>query len=108
MNSACRCLNTPQFPNAIPPICRQSPKPDKLLKTKGNLSDFCLPKAENMLKISHLRESQKRTRNSKSIPPSFRLTASRMAQPKKCFFPTNEAGMLLKTLRGIWGILAYT
>ncbi len=37
---------------------RKSPKADNLLKTKGNFSAFSLPKAENILKINHLPETQ--------------------------------------------------
>jgi hypothetical protein len=58
MDAGCRCLNPPQFPNSISPFFRESPKADNLLKTKGNFSAFSLPKAENILKISHLREIQ--------------------------------------------------
>ncbi len=57
MRSVCRCLNTLQFPQAIAsvgPKFSDSPKADNLLKTKRNFSDFCLPKAENILKLKQL------------------------------------------------------
>ncbi len=50
----CRRLKTPQFPQGNVPLHRKPPKADNLLKTKGKFSGFCLPKAENMLKISQL------------------------------------------------------
>ena len=49
-----RRFHPPQFPGDILPLGRESPKAEKLLKTKGKVLHFSLPKAENILKISQL------------------------------------------------------
>ena len=49
----------PQFPDDFLPAEQKFPKADNLLITKGKLLDFSLPKAENILKTSLLREIQK-------------------------------------------------
>jgi hypothetical protein len=62
MDSVCRCRNPHQLPTAGPTLDRkfaESPKADNLLKTKGNFFDFCLSKAENILKTRQLLEMQK-------------------------------------------------
>ena len=59
MDAAGRRFNTPQFPADILPVGRESPKAENLLITKGKVLHFSLPKAENILKISQLRETPK-------------------------------------------------
>jgi hypothetical protein len=56
-------LDALQFPSDILPVSRKSPKPDNLLITKRKILDFCLPKAENILKIRQLDKIQ--TQNTK-------------------------------------------
>ena len=58
MDFACRRFHPPQFPAHNLPVCRESPKAENLLKTKGKFLHFSLPKAENILKISQLQKIQ--------------------------------------------------
>jgi hypothetical protein len=58
MVAACPSRNTPQLSDDLLPAEQKLHKADNLLKTNGILSGFSLPKAENMLKTSQLRETQ--------------------------------------------------
>jgi hypothetical protein len=56
MNYSGRHIDTPTISRRRGVRQAQVPKPENLLKTKGKVLDFPLPKAENILKISQLLE----------------------------------------------------
>jgi hypothetical protein len=69
MDAVCRRLNTPHFFAHILSLGRESPKAENLPITKGKLLHFSLPKAENILKTSQLREMQKNGFGMAKCPP---------------------------------------
>jgi hypothetical protein len=54
MDTRCRGVNQLELRDEISPIFQASAKAENLLITKGELLDFSLPKAENILKTSQL------------------------------------------------------
>ncbi len=71
MDARWPALAPPQFSAEVfLSVFRKSAKADKVLKTKGKISGFSLPKAENMLKTSQLLETQKDEISMPNCPPA--------------------------------------
>jgi hypothetical protein len=74
-----RRFNPPQLPADILSVRRASPKAENLLITKGKVSGFSLPKAENMLKTSQLPNCKMIDWAPQNVPAGRRIDLGRWA-----------------------------